>query len=542
MGSYSYLKKNIGRWFITYVDVTGICDRWLEMGCHGDIFSEDNLKTLGYFNENYGMNFYIYTVYKGGISSCNHILKKCKKELYDIRRYAWLIEKEYIPDNVNIDLCSDESIKSAGQSFQDRINKIFLNEPYKKLFSISLKIDLFTNNKQTIEDCLEKFFSCERELYISAGVLAEDKYYFVDSITECLYVLDINDGIITDHFFFPNKGVGASIFKDFVYRNGKIWMFPCKGESIFIFDISKQCFLRLPLPYSFKEMGNVEKYTGLISEGRFVWFTPTCSHVLIKIDMDEISYEVIDKWPDGIYFENKIENVDFHTMCNISGREIVLTRGRSEYDVVVDKKTNAMRKIFLPLLRKYCYIDDGKVYVVPTNESDNSFFVTDIDTGVKSEYEVPKENRQEVSGYYYKEITKWDDKIWIFPYTSKKAMIFDLKKGNLRFVNITYRDFRSIPENKFFVCKESYKCKNSLMLVSQNGNQIILLDNEGNITRVIFPKIELGKIEILQNIEEFEDNKIKTETGSAALKNYIEVIAITSKCKDITYRSGGPEE
>lgn len=353
------------------------------------------------------------------------------------------------------------------------------------------------------------------DIYINASCIAEDLLYFTTCNTKFLYTLNFDTNEITRIKFIPEKNAGM-LFAGLYNYGEKIWMIPWGGENIYIYNIKTNKLEQLSLPNEMSQYTSNPKFRKSILDKNNLYLLPTTYPGVIKIDMINISYEIYADWPKCIHFD-KNNKMNFK-MMTLYEENLYLFNDDVGKSVKISVSDGKMEIWDIGYNKHFGNIVNNNLYTSPVkNYKDIEKIELDSRKTKVKNIPVSKKNwSQRVDYYSYWYTKRFEDKMFFMPHEANNLMYLDIKNDTINMISIKDNKYKTKRINKNHSIYEIHKYNDNFIIISYQGNLIVVINQNDEIIKKYFLKdtsLNFKKYLTLINDGRSVFNKINWENG-----------------------------
>ena len=265
--------------------------------------------------------------------------------------------------------------------------------------------------------------------------------------------MDVESKKITVLAEYPGKSNGMK-FASLHYYNNMIWMIPWVEKNIFLYDISEKEMRKFEIPYDNAERFKNNVYRKSIVNGNYLWILPSLYRCLFKIDMNNLSIEVISNFPKEVTFDER-KSMMFKNM-DIYGDVLYLFSDSCSHNLCINTFNNNISVWNNDFNGKFgARIDENITMLVPTKEGESISVISD--NGDELKYELPDyvwKGAKLYSFWYSKRI---GNKIYIYPHEANGVLKYYCDDNSLEIINISDAIIRNISEDERITVYDIYE-------------------------------------------------------------------------------------
>ncbi|MBQ2982165.1 MAG: hypothetical protein IJD58_08625 [Lachnospiraceae bacterium] len=260
------------------------------------------------------------------------------------------------------------------------------------------------------------------------GVIVEDRFlFFTNRNSNILVKYDIHKGNIVNIYYLPIGDVDASFLFSGIYNYGdKLFLIPRRANNIVIFDIKNECF-RVIEENILSSYDKVAKLGEAMMDDNFLWILSLQKKHILKLDMKQETIKEISI--------NIKCCTDKLVMPFLKNGCIYVTSGdeRAGIKIDIDKEEALLWENGANLGN--VYICDDFVYSACIKEGLVSIQKRHLYKTVASAIYSSNscEVGEHVDGWLYEKI---DDRIIIVPMYSEYILIYDIKTGIIKKIDL----------------------------------------------------------------------------------------------------------
>lgn len=332
----------------------------------------------------------------------------------------------------------------------------------------------------------------EKKLLLDAAVFVDGELYFTAMNTHCLYRRERKTGKIYAVAAIATQGIMTKRFAGMFCYNNSIWMVPWDETYFWVYDLKKNSVKRFVIPEKVRkgEVGSVFRRAEVVEQ--YIWLIPNCADCLMRVDMENETFELFSEWPEGIKIDYKKSN--FKNMSYDRERDcLYLFRDACSDNIIVDAKSGKMRKFKLQCNGEFAAVHNKRIVISPIKTGDTVRLYRlngDFDAMLEKEIELSDEVWAKEEIYAYWHVEYMGNKWIILPHEAKKILILDDKTLQIDYVEVPQMAQNAIRSDKWYAGFRALKQDNEIWVFPYRGGSIIVLDASNNIKEIIELKIE----------------------------------------------------
>lgn len=327
----------------------------------------------------------------------------------------------------------------------------------------------------------------KKRLLLDAAVRVNQDLYFTSKNTHSLYKFSIDTGIINAVATMATKSARAKKFASMVFYQDKIWMLPWSEDYIWIYDINEKKIRHLEVPISFRKNSKGAIFRRCICVDKFIWAVPNWTACIMKIDMEQESFSLYNKWPEGVIVS--LDDPNFKCVSYDSGK-LYLLRDRCNENIVFDIETGCIKIAHWPVEGEFGCVKNGRIVIAPVkNGNPLRIYKTVDDTNaiLECEIELPDDIWVEEELYAFWYVDYLDGKWIILPHEAKAILVLD-EDLNLQIIKFSDYGLKSS-----FAAYETIKIEDRIYILPYEGEEILIMDAKNNITDWIKLEISISE-------------------------------------------------
>ncbi len=327
----------------------------------------------------------------------------------------------------------------------------------------------------------------DKVLFINTSCIVSDLLYFTATNSNFLYALNLKTEEVNRLKWIPEKNKGM-LFAGLYHYSGGIWMIPWSAEHIYIYDISKNKLSQLTLPKDMKGYTTNSKFRKSIIKDNYLYLLPVKYPGIIKVNTNNISYEVYNDWPKIIKFgKNKKMNFKMMTLYE---NHLYLFNDEAEESIKVSTLDGKMEVWKAGHNHHFGNIINGKLYTTPV-ENYQDIKKIDLNNPDKIEYSIQMDTEnwiEKVKVYSYWYTERIDNKIYFMPHEAKNLFYLDINIDAVNTIVIDKKGYITQRVNENLSVYNIHKYGNDVIITTYQGNLIVKINDKDIVIKKYFLK------------------------------------------------------
>lgn len=353
--------------------------------------------------------------------------------------------------------------------------------------------------------------------YINAACLVNEYIYFTSYNSNWIFKLNIKtNNIEAVHLLLLKDSEMGMKFSGLYYYNDRIWMIPWTSENIYIYNIKNANVEQLPIQNEISEYSKLTQFRKSIVQGKYLWLLPCKYPGLIRVDMEEKSYDIYNEWPANVSFdESKGMNFKMMTLYN---DYLYLFNDACNMSIKMSTKTGEMTPWTAGSNYSYGAVCNNKFYTAPVREFDPIKIISLEDNHISKTINLPDTlwMKQQKYLYCYWYTKTFEDKIFFMPHEANGIIMLDLLTEEINIVNIDISDYKTARVKNNYGVYDVLQYEDDYIIIPFQGNKIVIITGNGII-----------KEEIILETESRYLNRSAYESSQYNLENFIHELKYT---------------
>ena len=251
---------------------------------------------------------------------------------------------------------------------------------------------------------------------------------FVLSNSNAIY-LKSDEGNIKKLLKEPFSENGIPRFALLTKYNNYIYMVPKCEKSMYRYDLTLNVITPIDIEKVHRKDFAYPIFRDALRVDNTLWLLPNNEHFLLRYQLENESYTLIDLSQSGLNFDNI--NPDFYNISYYDGY-VYMFRWGANNNLKISVTDNSINIIDIPIKMKYSLIDDGKIYASAYDKG--NIIEYDIYSKKINEIEIDNKVWNINNNYYqYWKVKKIKEYICFLPYSAKAIIFLNPKNGEIRY-------------------------------------------------------------------------------------------------------------
>ncbi len=362
-----------------------------------------------------------------------------------------------------------------------------------------------------------------KELYFDEAVVVGEDIFFTATNESCLYSYNIVTEKIYKQKELSVTTINMKKFISMINYNNKIWMIPLYDNYFRIYNVIQKTIKYLEVPKQCVKNDGNAVFRRVVHNEEYIWLIPNYSDCILQINMKAEEYKFFNSWPEGVVIKDDKPN--FKSASYYNGK-LYMFRDNCSSNIILDVNDGSMQVWDIPVEGEFGLVKDGKIIVAPVKRGNTirifSFKESNsvhLDTEIMLDEEVWA--HEKIYAFWYMDCI--DDKVFILPHEANVLLILDITTNNVKTVKLANYKHNNLFDNELLAVESVLKFGEDILIVSYVGNQLIILDKENNVKRMIsllisndlFGEELKGFINglVIQNRERWKNEKILTASN-----------------------------
>lgn len=315
-------------------------------------------------------------------------------------------------------------------------------------------------------------------LYMNAACIVDEWIYFTTSNSSRLFRLNlITNNLEALHLLRGTKN-GVK-FSGLYYYKGMIWMIPWYADMFYIYHIENSRVEQLPIPYEVSEYSDSKQFRKPVIRGKYLWLLPREYPGIIKVDMEEKSYEIYDRWPPNASF-NKTSKMNFRMMA-LHGDNIYLFNDACSMSIKLSAESGEMTEWKEGYNRSFGTVCNNKLYTSPVKKYEPVKIIALDSDEAAAEVALPGKIWENLDQYLY---CYWyaktiNNKVFFMPHEANGIIVLDKETEKADILDIDISNYKTVRQHKNYAVYDILEYKDMYLTIPYQGNKIVLFGSSG---------------------------------------------------------------
>lgn len=325
----------------------------------------------------------------------------------------------------------------------------------------------------------------EKKLFLDAGVCVGADLYFTATNSHCLYRRSTETGTVSAVSAMATGSARTKKFAGMFLHQNRIWMIPWNEDYFWIYDIGTDEMKHLEVPGIVRKSDKGAVFRRAVAVGKYIWAMPNWAECIMRIDMEQESFDLYADWPEGVIVRSDEPNFKSISYDEEKARLYLFREGCNE-NIVLDTNDGSMKIFKLSACGEFCSIKNNRIVVSPVKTGKTvRIFQRDGEKAVlEREVELPDDvwAGEELYAYWYVDYV--EGKWFLLPNEANALLVIN-ENLDLDIVKIPADSYREGGNKKVFAGYETIKMGDEIWILPYEGSQILVLDGQNRIVNWI---------------------------------------------------------